>query len=364
MKKILFLGLFLVFTSALACINHYYTTDAHGETHNSDLFDYERKLNKNFNLKLISQKLDEIQIKLIENGDFRDLSDYAALLMKAGKEEVALEILRELSNYYPDEFRIASNLGTAYELNGEVDSALVYIGKAMVLNPNDHEGSEWFHIRILETKNELKRDSTYLERHTALRLTDEEKGQDTIREHIWIQVKERFPFTPGPDAIMGSVMIEMADCYAQTYSVELAQVFYRTARDYYGFKEDLCSQRIEEMEELINEANQKDPPKANPPYIQNMGKVSYTRMFDDFSDQNFEINWSEFELNVDTLLNWVGLERANPQPIAETSDEEPAAVETNQETSATDNSLIYILLGILILGGLIFIVIRRKNLGS
>lgn len=53
--------------------------------------------------------------------------------MKLGKADVALEILKELNYHYPNEYKIVANLGTAYELNAELDSALKYIKKGIKL---------------------------------------------------------------------------------------------------------------------------------------------------------------------------------------------------------------------------------------
>ena len=70
------------------------------------------------------------------------LSDYAVYLMKAGRVDESLAILKELNKNLPQEYQIAANLDTAYELNGELDSALFYIKRGIEINPDAHAGSE------------------------------------------------------------------------------------------------------------------------------------------------------------------------------------------------------------------------------
>ena len=151
---ILFLVLsFFAVKPLFGCLNYYYALDQEGHLHEiTEMHASFKKFNKNFNTRLICKKLPELQEKIKTEGDYKDLSDYAVFLMKMGKFEEAKIILVELQYNHPDEYKLASNLGTAFELVGELDSALKYINYGMELNPDAHEGSEWVHIRCIGNK--------------------------------------------------------------------------------------------------------------------------------------------------------------------------------------------------------------------
>lgn len=111
MKRILILLAFLIIlpNSSKSCINtYYYTVDHRGILHNAD--DLQKSFNTNFNLALIERKLKKISKKLEQNYDYKLLSDYAVLLLKGGRPQIAL---KELAKKYPNEYQIAANLGTA-----------------------------------------------------------------------------------------------------------------------------------------------------------------------------------------------------------------------------------------------------------
>lgn len=74
----------------------------------------------------------------------------------------AIEKLLELESKYPNRYETATNLGTAFELNGDVDNALIWIKKGIELNPSSHKGTEWLHYEILMTKKKMEEDPDYL----------------------------------------------------------------------------------------------------------------------------------------------------------------------------------------------------------
>src|SRR5689334_16973894 len=52
-----------------------------------------------------------------------ELADKGALLVRLGEPAKAVEVLRAAQRAYPSHFKIAANLGTAYQLAGELDQA-------------------------------------------------------------------------------------------------------------------------------------------------------------------------------------------------------------------------------------------------
>lgn len=307
-KLILFLLILLLnFNQVKACLNYYYTVDSHGHLHPTDPID--RIFNTNFNLQLIESKLLKLEKQLKQKSDYKLLSDYTVLLMKAGKIKESLTILETLSKYYPNEYQIAANLGTAYELNGELEKAIRYIKRGMKLNPNAHDGSEWVHIKVLETKQKLVHDPTYLVTHSVLQLNDKNKNDSAIRAQILIQVKERFPFSPGPNEIMASILMDLGDCYANTHSIEFAKAIYTVAKKYYGSKDKRIDDKINQMLKLRNKYVNVDVVERTNVEGDNQ-KVTGIQYFTLLTDNNpteYQINWSQILTNSDKLLTLAAL---------------------------------------------------------
>jgi len=80
------------------------------------------------------------------------VSDLGAQYIKLGKFDLAITLYKEIEKVSPNRYRTASNIGTAYELTGQIDSALFWINKGIKLNNQSHDGSEWIHRKILEHK--------------------------------------------------------------------------------------------------------------------------------------------------------------------------------------------------------------------
>jgi tetratricopeptide (TPR) repeat protein len=253
--KTLFFIIAFACNNSFACLNYYHTVDQHGELHN--LVDNQFVgLNKNFNLELIASKLPQFDADFQESQSPYVLSDYAVLLMKAGKIKESLSLLIALNKRLPNEYQIAANLGTAYELIGELDSALFYIKRGIEINPKAHGNSEWIHVKVLETKKRQLEDPNYLDSKSVLELTEFQKNNLSTRYELEIQIRERFPFTAGPDQIMASLMIDLGDCYANDVSIEYAKAFYNIANKYYGADSSITAPKIDQM--VAHRAEYKD----------------------------------------------------------------------------------------------------------
>ena len=236
------------------------------------------------------------------------LSDYSVCLLKLGKTKEALEILKHLYTHYPNDYKLAANLGTAYELNGQVDSALKYIKRDMQLNPNDHEGSEWVHVKVLETKLALQKDPSYLNNHTVLQLDEKSKHDSATLKQLYIQICERFPFTPGPDAIMASLFTDLGDIMANIKSIEYAKAYYQISKNYYGNKSPVIDEKIKEMGKLINKYASVQPDYVKPTESVGMkhklGGVAYKTLLDD-NNRGYTVNWAKINTSTSSLLAMV-----------------------------------------------------------
>ncbi len=359
--------MFFSVIEANACLNFYYSIDNKGHLHPAE--DREVGFNTNFNLKRIEAKLIALKKELKEENDYKLLSDYAVLLLKAGKTQDALDILIQLSKHYPDEYQIAANLGTAYELSGNNKKALQFIKRGMELNPDSHEGSEWVHLNVLETKLNMVNDSLYLSKHSVLNLSEEDKKDSLIRQQIMIQVRERFPFSPGPNQIMASIITDLGDCYANTASIEFAKTLYTIAKKYYGANEELVDAKIDEMERLKRKFSSIRPERRREVGDNvRRGRISYNRMLDNNNKSNYEINWDKILTNSDTLLSYAKLTRIEDvmEPLVEEAIDSSGHGSENKEkdiTEAEQSDTVYYLIAILlaILAGYLLYKKRSAN---
>jgi tetratricopeptide (TPR) repeat protein len=349
MKTILLLLSFLLIsnTNSNACLNSYYSIDKEGHLHSAD--DLQRAFNTNFNLKLIERKLTKLKQQLDKKQDYKLLSDYAVLLLKAGKTTEALDILIELSKHYPNEYKIASNLGTAYELNGDVEKAIQFIKRGMELSPGAHEGSEWVHISVLETKLKMALDTAYLSKNSVLNLTEEKKNNPLIRDQILIQVRERFPFSPGPNPIMVSLLIDLADCYVNTASIEFSKALYTISENYYGAEKEVIDAKIKAMLVLRNKYSKVYPEKRQRGQNIKIHGIPYKSLLDDNNVSKHQIDWTKIPSDANLLLANLGLlkiETTKEKVAPEDSISEQRSVKS-EPASQKSNWNIYLLIVVL-----------------
>jgi tetratricopeptide (TPR) repeat protein len=160
--------------AALGCLWTYHT-DLHGHArvlndpgpeHDSVLLAH---ANRNDGRARLEDLRPELKRKA-ETGDYRDRNDYAAVLISLGELPEAIEILTAIEAERPDDYVSAVNLGTAYELQGDLPKALAWIKLGMERNSDAHYGTEWLHVKILETELNLAEDPAWLQTHSVLGL--------------------------------------------------------------------------------------------------------------------------------------------------------------------------------------------------
>jgi len=371
MKKVLlFLVLIFSISASHACLNYYYSIDNSGHFHDGEELDVRRAFNTNFNTSRLERNLKQLQSKLKTSKDYKLLSDYAVLLLKAGKTATALDILEQLSLKHPDDYQIAANLGTAYELSGNNEKALEYIKHGVQLNPNSHSGSEWIHVKLLEAKLKLAENPNYLDSMTVLNLSQAQERDIKVRDQLAIQIRERFPFCKGPDPIMASLLIDLGDCYANTASIEFAKAAYEIAKNYYKAPDTIVDPKIEkvkyQLKQFIGRTLDRDVTTIERMEGEHnrMSPIRYQKLLDDNNPSNYEIDWSELQCNPDSLLQYAKINRVIPEP--EVVEEEVIPLIKNEhkpevKENETSSWVYFLIAGLAILGGAIFIFARRKN---
>lgn len=175
--------------------------------------------------------LNHYQLDKLEQYTKDEQSDIAVNMAYLGRYPEALAILERLVKKYPEDYNIAANLGTTYELTGKNELALRFIKKGMELNPDSHGGSEWVHVKILEAKLQLAKDPGWLAKHRVLNTgvnfnSPQSKSFFDQAEDVEYQLQERVPFTPFPDKLLANVFDELGDLYATQQSIELAYIAY------------------------------------------------------------------------------------------------------------------------------------------
>lgn len=342
----------LISLSSTACINEFYATTADGEEneiHINEASYLFTKFNLNFNLELIESKLIKLRDKLITDNDYKLKSDYAVLLLKAGKVKEGKKILSSLVKFYPNEYAINANYGTALELTGEIDSALFYIKKGIELNPESHKGSEWVHVRILETKIKLRDNPDYLENNSVLNLTNAELNSEEVTKHIFYQARERFPFSPHPDAIFSSVLTDLAKSVANNKSTYLAYLIARENAIFFDRNSEVSQRDADNYMELSEKNNE------------NLEKMlffeldDFTNSFhDDNNPNNHIINWDELPL---------AFEINEPEEIIEVLIPDEKANSQNQEikTEKSSNQFLLVYLISIAICLLSFIIIKSRS---
>lgn len=274
--RILLLLLFFIPLTGHACFNDF-VHDASGKAvTNKELEDI--IYTRNFNFRELDKKIAAFENKAGAK-TYKDSSDFAVVLAKRGYVYRALNILETIAKRMPDDYTIAANLGTCYELVGKNEAALAWIKKGIRINPKSHRGSEWVHVKILEAKIALAKDAGWLASHKVLDLPgqvapvkadpDKKGGHrdeasqkfDSLERHVIYQLKERLPFMTPPDAIMAAVLKELA-YYEEQSAIEVSIMHYTYAQEYAGGSDSDLKQRIRTMnnrfDSLIQVARKKE----------------------------------------------------------------------------------------------------------
>lgn len=317
--------------------------------------------NQAFDKKVIESQLKDLNadFKRTKKIDFKLLSDYGLHLVQAGKVKEALIIFEKLAELHPNEYSIIANLGTTYELSGQNEKALEYIKKGIEINPNSHNGSEWIHVKILEAKIALEKDVAYLEKHSVLNLSPQQKKSQKVFDQLYIQLQERFPFSPKePNAIMADLFVELGDFYLENISFEHAKAFYQIAKIYYKSDRKDIDERIENARKLRTKY-EKTQFKGD-----KISGVPYQNYVYNPAGSDHQINWSKIETNPEKLLSYLSVK---PESSEDNKVEAKKAISNTDKAKNSkpkkkaDNSMLWIGLTLAILIISIFTYFKSKR---
>lgn len=206
-----------------------------------------------------------------ENHELRN--DYAVMLARAGELTEALAVLNDIEATKPGLYPTAANLGTVYELSGDVEKSLHWIQEGLVRNPQSHSGSEWLHVRILQAKQKLAEDSDWLKTHSILGLnfgdearpvrpTHEEfaalngsQTWDELSSHLTIQLRERTSLVGPPDPIVADLLSDLSNVLALSGQLENAIAVAELAQRYEPPRGELLQLRLDHFRDIVNNAS-------------------------------------------------------------------------------------------------------------
>jgi hypothetical protein len=81
-----------------------------------------------------------------------EAADLSAAFVRMGTPDKAIAILRSARRQHPDDFRLAANLGTAYQLTGDLESAETMLAEAVTLAPQKFKRAEQFHLNLVRLR--------------------------------------------------------------------------------------------------------------------------------------------------------------------------------------------------------------------
>ena len=173
--------------------------------------------------------------------------EYMALynIMK-GNYNKGIEELLNIENQTPNLYATASNLGTAYELNGDIASAIQWIKEGIKRDSSSHYGTEWLHLLILKTKLKLENNTSILEQThmiplpnhftetTNIKINEKSYTISDIRTALFYQLRERLIFVKPKDKVVADLLYTFAKIEEQTTIVEESKILLSMAIEY-GF---------------------------------------------------------------------------------------------------------------------------------
>lgn len=204
------------------------------------------------------------------------LNDYAVVLVHLGQLKPAIDMLLDIEKRQPGAYYTAANLGTAYELAGDVDKAHFWISAAIRRHPESHYGTEWLHVRILDAKRALAADPNWLKTHSVLGidfgngpipkrpepLPPGNLGQkltlERVKRALFYQLDERYEFVKAPDPLVGSLLFDWANIFYRTETLESAIALYEEAIRFGAPRSELAKIRLARARQILRDHEQRN----------------------------------------------------------------------------------------------------------
>ncbi len=102
-----------------------------------------------------------------------ELADLGALYIRLGVIAKAIDLLRTAQREHPHHFRLAANLGTAWQLQGDLDQAAACLQQAVRLAPGKLQPAEEYQLKLVRLRQRQPRDSQELDDLFGIRYVGE-----------------------------------------------------------------------------------------------------------------------------------------------------------------------------------------------
>jgi LPXTG-motif cell wall-anchored protein len=318
----------------------------------------------------INNRIIKLQNKRNQDSEnFKTLSDIAANLLKIGKIDSAIKILRPLIPKNPNEYNLFANLGTAYELVDELDSAIKYISKGLQLNANSHYGSEWIHVKILEAKILEKKSPGWLRNNRIITVEDllvkmnnTENRIDLriLNRHVFYQIRTRVPFTPAPNKVISNLLLTLGDFNKQvgTYENALLAYIYSIKFAESISSEEYTKDKIKELNKLRDSQSKIDELPQVFIKMMKRSKIDPEILLigiDDYANQLDSLHLSEIIVSDSLKLMQIQIDSIKSTNAKEIE------IKDNQISDEESNKYLFLLLGLLIGIALTFLILRKKK---
>lgn len=223
----------------------------------------------------VAEEIATLEAAYRKEPNLQHTNDLAVARLLVDRHSEAISLLKEAEKRFPGQAIVAANLGTAYELSGNDAEALRWIREGVRRDPQEHEGTEWLHVKILEAKIALNRDPEWLKKNTVLgvnfgdaevpampaMLPQDENGEartpEEIGRAISYQMYERTKFVAPPDAVIADLYAARGDLsyavgrparYADSIGDPIGD--YEEALKYGAARQALVQQRKEAFEKF------------------------------------------------------------------------------------------------------------------
>lgn len=262
MKPILLLPL-LFTTHATACI-WVEGTNLHGEHRRTQGAFPDQRLQQ----AIFTEPEDKIKQLLSSQNDWqpgsiseKEFQGVKELL--TGNHDHAIAILEQLEAEQPGRYGTAANLGTAYELKGDLDSALKWIQEGIRRNPDSHHSTEWVHVEILKARIKLRENPRYLHDHRVIPMPDSYTEESSvsigghnyhpreISDSIEYQLQERMIFVKPPDPVVADLLFTFGQIESRINILQSGKRLLNMAHTYGFTNPALITREINLYDEAI-----------------------------------------------------------------------------------------------------------------
>ncbi len=84
-------------------------------------------------------------------------ADLGALYVRLGQPAKAVAVLREAQRQHPKHYRLTSNLGTAWQLAGDLEQAELFLREAVQLAPGNLQRAEEYQLKLVQSRRKAAR---------------------------------------------------------------------------------------------------------------------------------------------------------------------------------------------------------------